>query len=389
MAPRHINGIGAAASVSPRMTRADYDYMMGLEDVAPAGVPTVPVYSRPLPYPQTRDPGPSLTYDQYGVPVPARPGLRGTIGPDTPIGGAPALRGTIGPAGQRADAAGALPTGKGFAQAVYERGLASGLTDTQARLVASQAALESNHGRSGLSRDANNYFGIKAGRNSDYVSMRTREENSAGGSYYENARFRKYASPEDSFKDHVALLQRKYPDALRADNMADAAAGLRYGQQGGYATDQRYGSKLESIARGLKPPTDPGIGNNPPRPPRDIPSAPPSPMGGSAQPVSNRSNMPDLPPEMLQQNYTSDLVDRHQLTGPAQSYMQTGPSAPMQQPFDVQQFFQPVQAAPVGSNPNAFSGGGNSFDLASFFNEGGGGGGGGGGGDFDFGFGFG
>ena len=96
--------------------------------------------------------------------------------------------------------------------------------------------------------------------------------------------------------------------------------------------------------------------------------------------------MPNLPPEVAQQNYTNDLVDRHQLTGTPQSYMQTGPNMPMQQPFDVQQFFQPVQAAPVGSNPNAFNGGGNNFDLASFFNEGGGGGG-GGGGEFDFGFG--
>lgn len=149
---------------------------------------------------------------------------------------------------------GALPAGQGFAQTVYEQALSTGLPDTQARLVAAQAALESNHGRSGLSRNANNYFGIKAGRSwrGDTASYRTREENAQGAGYYINDRFRKYASPVDSFRDHVSLLQRRYPEAYAALSFDDAVEGLRYGRPGGYATDQNYGAKLRSIARGLR-----------------------------------------------------------------------------------------------------------------------------------------
>lgn len=355
---RYVNGIGAVSGIVPGLSPDDMDYIMGLD---PRGAPVLPVESRPLP---------RLT--------PSAPPLRGTIQPQ----GAPELRGSISPrasiSGPRnPDVTGAiprgqstaLPVGRGFAQAVYDRAIGAGLTDTQARLVASQAALESNHGRSGLSRSANNYFGIKAGRGytGETASYRTREENAGGGSYYESARFRKYANPEDSFKDHLALLERRFPEALRAGNISEAAAGLRYGQQGGYATDKNYGAKLESIARGIRSPSDP-MGGTPPQ--TDM-----------ARPV----NQPNLPPEVaMQMQQPQDLVDRHQLTRPPEEYMQTGPHImPVQQtPVDTQQFFQPLQMQqPQGGGFNALGGGGN--DLASFFGMDGGGGGGGG---FDLGF---
>lgn len=346
------------------LSQADLDYLYGRDGAFNGGEPGPVTYGGPVP---DLTPRPSLR----GSIDETAPTLRGTLGPTDSMGG----RNTQpqGPTrGGIPTASGApLPVGKGFAQAVYERALGAGLTDTQARLVASQAALESNHGRSGLSRDANNFFGIKAPRGGDYVSMRTREENAGGGSYYETARFRKYATPEDSFKDHLALLQRKYPDALSANNIDAATAGLRYGQQGGYATDQRYGAKIASIARGLKPPGDldnpTGI-----RPPRDIPN----PMGAGPvdQPVNNMATGANFSPQSQQNYQTHDLVDRHQLTGSPQSYIQTLPYTP--QPAQrVQDYFQPIQVQqpqqfqPVQTSQNAFGGGDN--DLVSFLGLGG------------------
>lgn len=359
------NGIGVLAG-GPRtnLSQQDLDYLYGRDGAYPAGDVT---YGGPVP---------DLTPRQAlrGSIDETAPALRGTLGPqDNASGptGAPQLRGTISPSITTASG-GPLPVGKGFAQAVYERALGAGLTDTQARLVASQAALESNHGRSGLSQNDNNFFGVKAG--SSWTGLksnyRTREEDSSGGSYYTNAPFRKYATPEDSFKDHLALLQRRYPDALAAGNINDATAGLRYGQQGGYATDQRYGAKIASIARGLRAPgSDP---DNPTgiRPPASIPD--PMGNGGMAQRTSNVA-----PPEVMQAQAarTNDLVDRHQLTGTPQSYAQTGPYVQQNySPARVQDFFQPTQVQ--GFQPvqqNAFSGGGD--DLASFFGLDSGGGG--------------
>ena len=360
----------ALSNIPPRLSASDLDWIYGRDGAFPAAP------AEPMRYQRPGTPGgPSLTYDQYGQPI-ATPGmLRGTIGPDTPIGGAPALRGTIDPSKGIPTASGApLPVGKGFAQAVYERALGSGLTDTQARLVASQAALESNHGRSGLSRRDNNFFGIKAGSSwkGERASWGTGEQDASGRGYRTQSDFRKYASPEDSFADYARLVQRKWPEAWNAGNISDAAAGLRFGQQGGYATDQAYGSKLERISRGLKPvdldnPT--GI-----RPPRDIPN----PMGAGPvdQPISNRATGSNFAPP---QNNNDLLVGRgdlraQPLPGNPQDYVIQRPYiAPS--PERVQDYFQPLQVQqpqsfqPVQMSENALGGGGD--DLVSFLGLGG------------------
>ena len=392
---RYTNGIGVASSILPGMQQDDYDYIMGFDGARPNGGGSIE--RRPLPDITPRDP--------YGRPIPdfewtspTRSGLRGTIGPDDPIGGRPNLRGTLSPEreinstgslggraraddlasrfeanGSRSTGA-ALPTGRGFAQAVYERALGAGLPDTQARLVASQAALESRHGRSGLAARDNNYFGVKAGSSwkGERASWGTGEQDSSGRGYREQAQFRKYANPEDSFRDHYSLLQRRFPEATTATNFQDAVSGLRYGQQGGYATDKDYGSKLESIARGLRQPGDP----------MNASGAPPQRSNGTP------ANQPNLPPEVAMQrtaNESHDLVDRHYGQGaPATNYEYRQPYQPPQQQQSPEQFLQLTGNGPQGTPANAFAGGGGGDDLASFFGLGGGGGG---GGDFGFGFG--
>lgn len=356
------------------LSQEDLDYIYG-RDGATGGDPSYrisPVESRPLP---DLTPRPQLrgTIDETA------PALRGTLGPQDSMGGRDtAIQGPTRSGGPIRTSFGEIPRGKGFAQAIYERALGTGLTDTQARLVASQAALESRNGQSGLSRRDNNFFGIKAGSSwkGERASWGTGEQDASGRGYRMQSDFRKYASPDDSFADYARLVQRRWPEAWNAGSIRDAAAGLRFGQSGGYATDQAYGSKLENISRGLKPPGTPGPYNpDGIRPPRDIPNP-----NGYANTVSNRSNM--APPESVKDMLVGggDLRSRP-LPGPAQNYEFRQPDRPMQTPQQMrpQDFLVPLQQP---AQSNAFTsmtgnGGGGSFLESLFSGDFGGGGGGG------------
>lgn len=132
-----------------------------------------------------------------------------------------------------------------FFNEAYANARAAGLNDTQARLAASQAALETGFGRSVV---GNNYFGIKAGSSwsGPTVTAGTWED-TANGPVREKARFRSYSDPSNSFGDWARTVSRRWSDAFTAPTFDDAVEGLNYGQPGGYATDRRYGSKLRSI----------------------------------------------------------------------------------------------------------------------------------------------
>jgi tape measure domain-containing protein len=143
----------------------------------------------------------------------------------------------------------------GWLNQMYAAGRNSGLTDLQSRVMASQAALESGYGSSGLSRRANNYFGMKAGSSwsGDTVTMPTKEQRADGSWYSVNARFRRYDTMEASMADHAAMVRRNWPQAMTADTWDGAMAGLRNGRYGAYATDQKYAGKLASINAKIDP----------------------------------------------------------------------------------------------------------------------------------------
>lgn len=138
---------------------------------------------------------------------------------------------------------------------MYQAGINSGLSDLQARVMASQAALESGWGKSGLSTKANNYFGMKAGSSwqGDTITMPTKEQAADGSWYTENARFRKYGSMEEGMADKSAMMARNWPGAMQAQNWDQAMAGLQNGRHGAYATDQNYAGKLASINAKINP----------------------------------------------------------------------------------------------------------------------------------------
>lgn len=113
-----------------------------------------------------------------------------------------------------------------------------------------QAALESGNGNSGLTKQANNFFGIKvssAWGMKPYVEMPTWEVIN-GKNVKVNARFRKYATAKEGFADYVNFLKvnQRYAKAgvFKAKTPVEQFKAL---QAAGYATDPDYASKLIGI----------------------------------------------------------------------------------------------------------------------------------------------
>jgi flagellum-specific peptidoglycan hydrolase FlgJ len=119
-------------------------------------------------------------------------------------------------------------------------------TGVPASVTMAQAILESGWGKSGLSTQANNFFGIKGKGPAGSVTMRTREVFN-GQSTYINAPFRKYNSPAESFADHGRFFtqNKRYATAMQHTN--DAHRFAREIARAGYATDPKYASMLSGL----------------------------------------------------------------------------------------------------------------------------------------------
>lgn len=123
-------------------------------------------------------------------------------------------------------------------------------TGVPAAFAVGQAALESGWGRHELrhpdGRSAHNLFGIKAGSGWQGPTVDVTTTEYLGGKPTRVVeRFRAYGSYAEAFRDWARLLstQSRYQGVLRA---SDSAQGFAQGmQRAGYATDPRYGDKLE------------------------------------------------------------------------------------------------------------------------------------------------
>lgn len=118
-------------------------------------------------------------------------------------------------------------------------------TGILASLTIAQAILESGWGKSGLTVQANNLFGIKGTYNGQGVTMKTQEWN--GTEYVTvDATFRKYPSWAESVADHSDLFNRldRYKN-LRG--LKDYKLACQYVREDGYATDPNYSAKLVSL----------------------------------------------------------------------------------------------------------------------------------------------
>lgn len=119
-------------------------------------------------------------------------------------------------------------------------------------VMLAQACLESDYGRSTLTHQALNLFGVKAREGQNYVSMRTLEDKGVGDYYEIVDKFAKYDSYKESFEGYAQLLRgglnwdsTYYSGAWKenANDYRDVSEVLT----GKYATDKLYAGKINKI----------------------------------------------------------------------------------------------------------------------------------------------
>ncbi len=116
--------------------------------------------------------------------------------------------------------------------------------DLYPSVMIAQSILESNWGRSELSKEYNNYFGVKDVKG-EGVMLETEEYvEGKSGTYLQN--FKKYRSKKESFTHYAKLLTeaKRYEKVKTARDFREAA---RYINEAGYATDPSYADKIISI----------------------------------------------------------------------------------------------------------------------------------------------
>lgn len=110
-----------------------------------------------------------------------------------------------------------------------------------ASITLAQGLLESGAGRSTLTRQSNNHFGIKCG--SDWRGKKTYHDDDARGEC-----FRVYKNARESYEDHSRFLvtKRRYASlfSLKTTDYKGWAHGLK---KAGYATSPTYATKLINL----------------------------------------------------------------------------------------------------------------------------------------------
>ena len=195
------------------------------------------------------------------IPASAQPRTAGPGGlpPGTATGTAPTSNTTTGANGGASVATASTTCPTSAQQAAFAQGLWPEAQQAARQLgvnpvtLLAQAALETNWGRSmpqgtGGST-SNNLFGIKATAAwSGPAVANSTQEYSSGVASTVKAQFRSYDSAGQCFQDYVDMLKSdpRYAAALGTGNDVRAFGSAL--QQGGYATDPAYASKLTAVA---------------------------------------------------------------------------------------------------------------------------------------------
>ncbi len=128
--------------------------------------------------------------------------------------------------------------------------------DLYASVMIAQAALESGWGNSSLAQAPNyNLFGIKGAYEGQSVNLSTLEDDGSGNYYGIQANFRKYPNYQASFQDNADLLTGNHdPNNWRYNFYLGVRKSQTSSYQkatahltGTYATDTRYGQKLNRL----------------------------------------------------------------------------------------------------------------------------------------------
>ncbi|HAV56605.1 MAG TPA: peptidoglycan hydrolase [Acinetobacter junii] len=118
-------------------------------------------------------------------------------------------------------------------------------TGVPALATLAQAALESGWGQHA---PGNNFFGIKAGKSwKGEIQVLTTHEFEGDKTITIKQTFRKYASPLDSFKDHAALLKKRWPKAFTYTDPVQFINAVQNEHPYKYATDPDYLRKMSQL----------------------------------------------------------------------------------------------------------------------------------------------
>ncbi|MER7283984.1 sporangiospore maturation cell wall hydrolase GsmA [Dactylosporangium sp. NPDC000244] len=126
-------------------------------------------------------------------------------------------------------------------------------TKVPASVTLAQAILESGWGRSSLSANDNNFFGMKCFNNApgSYAAgckaYSTQECNAAGACVTTVATFRTYRTSVDSFRDHGANLKSLARYAAAFNYTTNPNQFIAEIHKGGYATDPLYTTKVVAL----------------------------------------------------------------------------------------------------------------------------------------------
>lgn len=115
-------------------------------------------------------------------------------------------------------------------------------------LTIAQAILESGWGKSRLSTECYNYFGMKwrAGCGCDYKEYPTKEQRPDGSYYTIMAKFRKYRDSADGIKGYYDFLSgyKRYHNLI---GVTDAGRACDLIRQDGWATSLKYSENLKKL----------------------------------------------------------------------------------------------------------------------------------------------
>ena len=156
-------------------------------------------------------------------------------------GAAAASQGSTGPGGRRPapapppQAAASKNPNLDFARGIYQKARAMGLDRPQAQLMAAQASLESDFGRSQLARENNNFFGMTGPGDKG-----VRTVHAYGKTYQQSS----YSTPEAGLKHWWENQKKHWPGAATAKSLDEALDAQHHGKPMGYSETKDYAKRL-------------------------------------------------------------------------------------------------------------------------------------------------
>ena len=127
--------------------------------------------------------------------------------------------------------------------AAYTKALAArGISTDYAKMLVAQDAIESNWGKSSLSK-VFNFGGVKAVKGTPFVEKETKEHSTEKGIHKTKSKFRRFNSLDDYVNYKISLLSGKRYQAFTGD----PSQFYSRVKDGGYATDPNYVAKLTNM----------------------------------------------------------------------------------------------------------------------------------------------